>query len=292
MSALLGRRSRRLASTSIAIFAIAGGVAYAVIPDAGTGVYHACMHKNTGALRIIDPSLQHCLPPETEIAFSEQGPRGAQGLQGPAGPPGAKGADGAPGKDGVDGNDGAPGKNGIDGKDGAPGKDGTSLNAIEDLNGLACTDHNGRQSNVVTSVAADGTVSLTCPAAPPPPPPPSGNVTLTGTGSFGSAREDSAPRTHTFVLANGEAVAETIAGIETSGGFDLGTTSCGAQLAPGATCDIAVVFDPSQGPGGYVGSLTAHGPGFSVSKTLTATVTPSTGCLRRLAAHKTQVICP
>ncbi len=117
-------------------------------------------------------------------------------------------------------------------------------------------------------------------------------MTLTGTGSFGTARENTAPRTHTFVLANGEAVAETIAGIETSGGFDLGGTSCGGQLAPGATCVIAVVFDPSQGPDVYVGSLTAHGPGFSVSKALGATVTPSSGCLRRLSAHTRQVICP
>lgn len=82
----------------VAIFAIAGGIAYAAIPDAGTGVYHACMLKNIGTIRIIDPDKQHCSASlETEITFNQRGPKGDQGIQGMQGPPGAPGRDGANG---------------------------------------------------------------------------------------------------------------------------------------------------------------------------------------------------
>ena len=60
MHFIRGLRHRRLALAAIAIFAVAGGVAYAAIPDAGTGVYHACMLKNIGTIRIIDPERQRC----------------------------------------------------------------------------------------------------------------------------------------------------------------------------------------------------------------------------------------
>ena len=61
MRTIFGLRGRRLAVATVAIFAIAGGIAYAAIPDAG-GVYHACMLKNTETIRIIEPgqaALQH-----------------------------------------------------------------------------------------------------------------------------------------------------------------------------------------------------------------------------------------
>ena len=91
---------RRVALAAIAIFAVAGGVAYAAIPDAGTGVYHACMLKNIGTIRIIDPERQRCSSSlEVEITFNKQGPAGVPGPTGPPGPPG---------HDGRDGHDGAP----------------------------------------------------------------------------------------------------------------------------------------------------------------------------------------
>jgi hypothetical protein len=81
-----------MALAAVAIFAIAGGVAYAAIPDAGTGLYHACMLKNVGTIRIIDPATQHCSATlETAIAF------GAKGDQGPQGIPGTNGSNGSPG---------------------------------------------------------------------------------------------------------------------------------------------------------------------------------------------------
>lgn len=35
---------------------LAGGVAFAAIPDAG-GVYYGCVQKSSGQLRVIDPEL-------------------------------------------------------------------------------------------------------------------------------------------------------------------------------------------------------------------------------------------
>lgn len=82
-------RGRRMALAAVAIFAIAGGVAYAAIPDAGTGLYHACMLKSVGTIRIIDPATQHCVATlETAITFGAKGDQGPQGLTGANGAPG------------------------------------------------------------------------------------------------------------------------------------------------------------------------------------------------------------
>lgn len=102
MHFIRGLRHRRVALAAIAIFAVAGGVAYAAIPDAGTGVYHACMLKNVGTIRIIDPERQRCSASlEIEITFNKQGPTGNPGPTGPPGPPGQSGRDGMDGKDGA-----------------------------------------------------------------------------------------------------------------------------------------------------------------------------------------------
>ena len=80
-----------------AIVVIAAGVAYAAIPD-NNGVIHACMLKSTGTIRLIDTSLGsnnlrgHCTTLETQVSWSQQGPKGDTGLQGA---PGAKGDPGA-----------------------------------------------------------------------------------------------------------------------------------------------------------------------------------------------------
>ncbi len=64
---------------AVGVAIVAGGVAYASIPD-GTGVYSACMLKSTGTIRMIDPSLpgrslrSHCTRLETEITWNQTGP--------------------------------------------------------------------------------------------------------------------------------------------------------------------------------------------------------------------------
>src|SRR4051794_18758124 len=74
--------------------AVAAAVAYATIPGDGT-VYTACMLKNVGTVRLIDPSLpsgnvmSHCTSLEAQVSWNQ------------------KGQPGLPGKDGTNGHDGA-----------------------------------------------------------------------------------------------------------------------------------------------------------------------------------------
>jgi hypothetical protein len=142
MKAMFGLlRRRRLAVVTVAIFAVAGGIAYGSIPDAG-GVYHACLAK-TGSVRIIDVDTDQCRSVETPITFNEKGQPGEAGksptvAQVAAGDShcaagGAaitdaagttayvcSGANGKDGADGTNGTNGTDGTNGTNGTDGAP----------------------------------------------------------------------------------------------------------------------------------------------------------------------------
>lgn len=81
---------------------VAGGIAYATIPDS-SGVIHACYHVNpqglvdaSGTLRVIDPSSANkdgsaCKKDEKALDFNQQGPQGIQGQQGIQGPQGPTG---------------------------------------------------------------------------------------------------------------------------------------------------------------------------------------------------------
>jgi hypothetical protein len=86
----LGRRSRRLAVLAAALFVLAGGIAYATIPDAGQ-TYTACVLKGVGTIRLIDTSLSgnsllgRCSSLETQVTWNQKGQAG------PAGPAGAAG---------------------------------------------------------------------------------------------------------------------------------------------------------------------------------------------------------
>ena len=67
---------------------MAGGIAYATIPDGG-GVIHACYQKNQGALRVIDTDkAQTCSSSENPLIWSQTGQQGQPGQQGPPGPTG------------------------------------------------------------------------------------------------------------------------------------------------------------------------------------------------------------
>jgi hypothetical protein len=67
---------------------VAGGIAYATIPDA-SGVIHGCYNKTQGSVRVIDSEkAQTCSNGEAPLNWSQTGPQGQQGLQGPPGPTG------------------------------------------------------------------------------------------------------------------------------------------------------------------------------------------------------------
>lgn len=107
MRMIFGLRGSRLAIATVTIFAVAGGIAYAAIPDAG-GVYHACLAKN-GSVRIIDPDTDQCRANETAITFNQKGDKGEPGNPGAQGAAGTNGTNGAPGQPGADGKDGTNG---------------------------------------------------------------------------------------------------------------------------------------------------------------------------------------
>src|SRR4051812_43150 len=99
MRHLLGARWGRLAILVVAILGVAGGIAYATIPDAGN-VYTGCMLRNVGTVRLIDSTLpssnlmSHCTALETQISWNQQGQKGDPGAPGI---PGKNGADGVNG---------------------------------------------------------------------------------------------------------------------------------------------------------------------------------------------------
>jgi hypothetical protein len=98
MRVALKRTRGTLVVTSVVAVALAGGVAYALIPQ--NGVISACYAKATGDLRIVDATETSCRPGEAALSWNQQGVAGPQGPAGPAGPAGADGAPGATGQPG------------------------------------------------------------------------------------------------------------------------------------------------------------------------------------------------
>lgn len=94
------RRSPAAAAVALATAVMAGGVAWATIPDQG-GVIHGCYQKNNGQLRVVDSGAgPGCTPAETALQWNQTGP---QGPQGPPGPQGASGPQGIAGPTGPTG---------------------------------------------------------------------------------------------------------------------------------------------------------------------------------------------
>jgi hypothetical protein len=88
----LRRRGFVLFSASVMGLALAGGIAYATIPDSER-VIHSCFKPSDAtkpggaALSVIDSdSGATCKPGETALTFNQQGPPGPQGPQGDPGP--------------------------------------------------------------------------------------------------------------------------------------------------------------------------------------------------------------
>jgi hypothetical protein len=87
--------------SALAASAIAGGIAWAAIPQGG--VIQGC-YDSGGNLKVV--AALPCPKGYTALAWNQQGPKGEQGAPGPAG------------KDGLNGTNGTDGQNGQDGQDG------------------------------------------------------------------------------------------------------------------------------------------------------------------------------
>jgi len=120
MKGFMRRLSRRFVLLGLGTLALAGGFAYAAIPDSD-GTFHACYLKSLEQVRIIDPSEQQCRPNETPISWSQTGPKGDTGPQGPKGDTGPQGLTGDTGPQGPKGETGLQGPKGDTGAQGASG---------------------------------------------------------------------------------------------------------------------------------------------------------------------------
>src|SRR5436305_9484038 len=84
MKVRFGRRAQRVVLVAAVLFVLAAGIAYATIPDGGQ-VYTACMLKNVGTIRLIDPSLGagtllgHCTSLESQLTWNQRGQQGVPG---------------------------------------------------------------------------------------------------------------------------------------------------------------------------------------------------------------------
>jgi hypothetical protein len=68
----LGRRT--LIGAGAALLLMAGGVAYATIPDVGTSLVHGCYNTTSGALRVVDPGKgQTCAAGEASLNWGSKG---------------------------------------------------------------------------------------------------------------------------------------------------------------------------------------------------------------------------
>ena len=104
----MSRRRVGIAAFAAVAALVAGGVAYATIPDSG-GVIHGCYARSGGALRVVDAGVTNCKSGETALDWNMQGqqgpvgPKGDSGAPGPAGPQGPVGAQGPAGPQGPSG---------------------------------------------------------------------------------------------------------------------------------------------------------------------------------------------
>jgi hypothetical protein len=100
-----------LAAGLTVALAAAGGTAFAAvssIPDS-SGVIHGCYDRD-GDVKVIDTSVTSTCPKrDTSLNWSQTGPQGAAGPQGPTGPAGATGATGPQGPAGAAGATGPQG---------------------------------------------------------------------------------------------------------------------------------------------------------------------------------------
>jgi len=154
------RRSTRLATFLAAVMAgaILGGIA--VAQTTGAPPINACVHKETGAVRIVG-STSECRAQETALTWNVQGPPGPIG---PAGAPGSPGDEGPAGPEGPPGVPGAQGPEGPEGPEGPPGPAGAGISSFDDLAGLPCNAGNDGAGVIAISysAAAGGVVTLTC----------------------------------------------------------------------------------------------------------------------------------
>jgi hypothetical protein len=102
---------------------LASGVAFAAIPDAGSGQIHGCVNEATGR------RTRHRPEQVAEVHHQQRLLRGDPLVWNATGPQGLPGAPGLPGQQGIPGTPGSPGINGVDRATGPTGPAGSNGSA-------------------------------------------------------------------------------------------------------------------------------------------------------------------
>ena len=146
-----------LIGTGSAVVLVAGGgIAYAAGVVSGpvdsAGAVHGCYTNqalNGSHVVVLQDAGTTCPKGTTAIAWSMTGPAGPAGATGAAGATGPAGTAGPAGPAGPTGPAGPNGDTGDTGPAGPQGPAGTSLGNITDLDGLACSTHDGQAGTIV-----------------------------------------------------------------------------------------------------------------------------------------------
>lgn len=137
----------------LAVAAPAGAIAFGPVPrQRSQSAIQACADVRTGRLRIVSKRTD-CRRHERPLAWNVEGPKGEPGAPGPAGPVGPGG------EQGLQGEQGPQGMQGPQGPPGPKGDPGTSIAALDQLDGLACSAGRGRIS---LSYEPSGRAVFTC----------------------------------------------------------------------------------------------------------------------------------
>ena len=255
-----------LIGTGTAVVLVAGGgIAYAAGVVSGpvdsAGAVHGCYTNqalNGSHVVVLQDAGTTCPKGTTAISWSVTGPAGpagatgATGAAGAIGPAGAAGPTGPAGPAGSTGPAGPKGDTGDTGPAGPQGPAGTSLGNITDLDGLACSTHDGQAGTIVVQPAAsDNTILLTCAAAGGN----TGTASVTHNDGVGQTWTDATPR-YTYTVAE---ASEAAAAFSAVAGGTVSQVSCGTNsgAVQVLTASQSVIWQYSGQYAGHVDVSTA-----------------------------------
>ena len=248
-----------LVGAALAATLAAASVAYATIPDSGSGVIHGC-YAPGGGLRVIDAALASCHAGEKPLDWNQtgpagpEGPAGAQGAVGPQGPPGTPGPMGQTGDTGTTGPKGEPGPAGAEGPPGPPGTGDTSSRTL-----LKTFVADGTEQ---TLIALDNGVTVSGYCDPSQPQRRQTGLILTVTPGDSLQWAGTAPE---LTIDDGQEIEVPEDGTETNG-FDIVFRTAmfdgivrDTSRGPFAHLDIAVFYNPTTGDCDAWGMVTENG---------------------------------
>jgi Collagen triple helix repeat (20 copies) len=234
-----------LIGTGSAVVLVAGGgIAYAAGVVSGpvdsAGAVHGCYTNqalNGSHVVVLQDAGTTCPKGTTAIAWSMTGPAGPAGITGAAGPAGTAGPAGPTGPAGPKGDTGDTGPAG------PQGPAGTSLGNITDLDGLACSTHNGQAGTILESTTSDNVIMLTCVATGS-----TSATSFTHNDGVGQTWTDATPlSTYTLTEANAAVAAFSAVAGGTVSYLSCGTNSEAVQVLTATQSVIWQYTGPNAG---------------------------------------------